>query len=293
VTRINRTFVVAAAAIGMSTGAVAMVPAVLSPTIAVMPTVSAADLADMYNTAQLKFRTGDVPIGLNTLRRLLAANPGDVEALALQALWSDYSADAGATQSALAALKARDPAQAQSVSRALAAIETGVRIGPDPLPGLFAPTTGIVILGTGLPTGGAIGGELTSRLFVAWMQAAAAPRSPIIVSGGNPGIREWLIGRAIAPSRIHVEHRAATTAQSAAFTAGVVADLHLRDVVLVTSPDQVRRAAVDFLVAGVRVVRATTTITDLLGHTAVPAKVDQWDIYLDTGHVLGIADTRA
>jgi hypothetical protein len=76
------------------------------------------------------------------------------------------------------------------------------------------------------------------------------------------------------------------------FAAGMVAELRLRDVVLITSPDQVRRAAADFLVAGVRVVRATTTITDLLAHTAVPAKVDQWDMYLDAGHVLGLADTR-
>jgi hypothetical protein len=288
----NRTFVVAAAAIGMSTGAVAMVPAVISPTIAVMPTVSAADVVELYNTAQLKFRTGDVPIGLNTLRRLLAANPNDVEALALQALWSDYSADTGATQLALSTLNAVDPARGRAVSRALGAIDTGVLIGPDPMPGLFAPTTGIVILGTGLPAGGLIGGELSSRLFVAWMQAAAAPQSPIIVSGGNPGIDDWLIGRAIAPSRIYVEHRAASPAQSAMFAAGKVAELRLRDVVLITSPDQVRRAAADFLVAGVRVVRATTTITDLLAHTAVPAKVDQWDMYLDAGHVLGLADTR-
>jgi hypothetical protein len=72
----------------------------------------------------------------------------------------------------------------------------------------------------------------------------------------------------------------------------MAADLRLRDVVLVTSPDQVRRAAADFQVAGVRVARATTTITDLFAHVAVPAKVDQWDIYLDASRVLSLPDSR-
>ncbi|MGK9273115.1 YdcF family protein [Williamsia muralis] len=291
-TRINRTFVVAAAAIGMSTGAVAMVPTVISPTIAVMPTASAGDVTGMYNAAQLGFRTGDIATGLNALRRLLAANPSDRDALALQALWSDYNADRATTQAAVNALRSVDPARAAAISRALTAVGTGVLVGPDPVPRLLSPSTGIVLIGVGPPAAGGFDGEMTARLVAAWLQAVAAPRSPIIVVGNNPGVREWLTTKAIASSMIHVEPRATTLVQSALLGAEKAAELRLRDVVLVTSPDQVRRAAVDFQVAGVTVARATTTITDLFAHVAVPAKVDQWDIYLDASRVLGLPDTR-
>ena len=283
---------VAAAAIGMSTGAVAMVPTVISPTITVMPAASAGDVTGMYNAAQLGFRTGDIGTGLNALRRLLAANPRDADALALQALWSDYNADRATTQAAVDTLRSVDPARAEVISRALTAVNTGVLVGPDPVPRLLSPSTGIVLIGVGPPAGGGFDGEMTARLVAAWLQAVAAPRSPIIVVGNKPGIREWLTAKAIASSMIHVEPRATTLVQSALLGAEKAAELRLRDVVLVTSPDQVRRAAVDFQVAGVKVARATTTITDLFAHVAVPAKVDQWDTYLDASRVLGLPDAR-
>lgn len=288
----NRTFVVAAATIGMSAGAVATVPTVISPTIAVMPTASAVDVTDMYNAAQRGFRTGDIATGLNVLRRLLAANPSDAAALALQALWSDYNADTATTHAAVNALRTVDPARAAVISRALTAVDTGVLVGPDPVPRLLSPSTGIVLIGVGPPAADGFDGEMTARLVAAWLQAVAAPRSPIIVVGDTPGIREWLTAKAIASSMIHVEPRATTLVQSALLGAGKATELRLRDVVLVTSPDQARRAAVDFQVAGVKVARATTTITDLFAHVAVPAKVDQWDIYLDAARVLGLPDTR-
>ena len=283
---------VAAAAIGMSTGAVAMVPTVISPTITVMPAASAGDVTGMYNAAQLGFRTGDIGTGLNALRRLLTANPRDADALALQALWSDYNADRATTEAAVNALRSVDPARAAVISRALTAVGTGVLVGPDPVPRLLSPSTGIVLIGVGPPAAGGFDGEMTARLVAAWLQAVAAPRSPIIVVGNNSGIREWLTAKAINSSMIHVEPRATTLVQSALFGVEKVAELRLRDVVLVTSPDQVRRAAVDFQVAGVKVARATTTVTDLFAHVAVPAKVDQWDIYLDASRVLGLPDTR-
>lgn len=300
-TRVNRTLVAAAAAIGMSTGAVALIPTVMSPTSSVVPTVSAADLADMYDAAQAEFHRGNATAGLSGLRTLLAADPGDTDALALQAFWSDYCADRRATQSALTALDSLDRAKADRVRGAIAAINRGVTVGPDPVPRYYPATTGVVVLGAGLRPDGGPTDETASRLFAAWTQAIMAWQSPIIVSGGSTQrgrleaavMRDWLVDHAIPVSRIHLESRALTIPQNASLTAGMVDQLHLRNVVLVTSPDQIRRAASDFLIAGTQVIGATTSTRNLAASAAVPSKVNQKVMYQDATVIVGIPAGRA
>ena len=99
---------------------------------------------------------------------------------------------------------------------------------PNPLPALVGPQTGIVVLGYGLLPDGALRPELENRLTAAWMQAIAAPFSPVIVTGGNPqngiseaeAMRRWLTARGLPGDRIHVEDRAGSTVQNALFSAG-------------------------------------------------------------------------
>lgn len=284
----------------MSTGAVALIPTVMNPTSSVVPTVSAADLADMYDAAQAEFHRGNATAGLSALRKLLAANPRDTDALALQAFWSDYCADRRATQTALAALDNLDRAMADRVRGAIANINRGVLVGPDPVPRYYPATTGVVLLGAGLRPDGSPTDETASRLFAAWTQAIMAWQSPIIVSGGRTQrgeleadvMRNWLVEHAIPGSRIRVEPAARSIPESALLTAGIVGQLHLRDVVLVTSPDQIRRAASDFLIAGVQVAAATTSTRNLASSAAVPSKVDQKAIYQDATVVVGIPGDR-
>jgi len=300
VTRVNRALVAAAAAIGMSTGAVALIPTVMNASTTVSPVMSGTDVANLYNTAQLQFRRGEVPLGLNALRKLLAADPSDTDALALQAIWSNYSGDLRLSQAALTALGAYDGPLQVRVREALSGIDRGVVIGPNPVPGLHAKSTGIVVLGAGLNADGTPTDETASRLFAVWTQAIVAFESPVIISGGatvGPHrdadvMRTWLVDHGIAATRIQVDSAAASMAQSAVGSAGIVAKLGLADVVVVTSPDQVRRAAADLVVAGVPVVSATTSTRELIGNLAVPAKVDQRAIYVDVTDILGLPSDR-
>ncbi|PYE18045.1 DUF218 domain-containing protein [Williamsia limnetica] len=291
----------AAAAIGMSTGAVALIPTVMNPaSSAVVPTVSDADVAGMFNAAQDEFARGNATAGLSKLRTLLAANPLDTDALALQAFWSDYCDDSRATQSALTSLDNLDRALADRVRNSIAAIDKGVGIGPNPVPRYYPQTTGIVVLGAGLRPDGSPTDETASRLFAAWTQAIMAYESPIIVSAGGAHhgrteadiMRSWLVAHAIPATRIHLETRPQTLPQHALLTAEAVRGLRLREVVLVTSPDEIRRAASDFLIAGVPVVGATTSTRNLATNAAAPSKVNQKWIYQDATQVTGIPAGR-
>lgn len=300
VARVNRALVAAAAAIGMSTGAVALIPTVMNESTAVSPVMSGTDAANLYNSAQLQFRRGEVPLGLNALRQLLVADPGDADALALQAIWSDYSGDARSTQAALAALETYDRALQGRVREVLAGIGRGVVVGPNPVPGLHPKETGIVVLGAGLNSDGTPTDETQSRLFAAWTQAIVAHESPVIITGGATArgqreadvMRAWLIGHGIAADRLHIDSAARSLPQSAVAGAAIARTLGLADVVVVTSPDQVRRAAADLVVAGVPVVSATTSTRELMGNLSVPAKVDQREIYVDATDILGLPSDR-
>jgi hypothetical protein len=300
VTRVNRALVAAAAAIGMSTGAVALIPTVMNASTTVSPVMSGTDVANLYNAAQLQFRRGEVPLGLNALRKVLAADPSDTDVLALQAIWSNYSGDLRLTQTALTALGTYDGPLQVRVREALSGIDRGVVIGPNPVPGLHAKSTGIVVLGAGLNADGTPTDETASRLFAVWTQAIVAFESPVIISGGAAVgahrdadvMRTWLVDHGIAATRIHVDSTAHSVAQSAVGIAGIVAKLGLADVVVVTSPDQVRRVAADLVVAGVPVVSATTSTRELFGNLAVPAKVDQRAIYVDVTDILGLPSDR-
>ncbi|MGW5381924.1 YdcF family protein [Nocardia sp. NPDC003963] len=135
-----------------------------------------------------------------------------------------------------------------------------------PLARPHGPDTAIVILGYGLRPDGSMRPELVDRLRAGYIQALLAPRSPVIVTGGNPrnGVTEaaamadWLIARGIPPQRVHQENAAATTVQNARNSAALVHALGARDAVVVTSPDHIGRAARNFVAAGIPV---TATLT--------------------------------
>ncbi|MGV9679917.1 YdcF family protein [Nocardia sp. NPDC003482] len=128
------------------------------------------------------------------------------------------------------------------------------------------PETAIVVLGYGLRPDGTMRDELIARLQAGYVQALLSPRSPIIVTGGNPraGITEadamagWLIARGIAPDRIHLDPAATDTLENAANSADLMRTLGAADAVLVTSADHMSRAASNFTDAGVSIVAEVT-----------------------------------
>ncbi|MDN2501311.1 YdcF family protein [Nocardia nova] len=264
-------------------------------------TATAADgPAPLYNSAQENFVNGNDAAGLADLRSLLDATPDDAQALALQGIWSDYTGDLLTREAAFNRLAAIDPGMAQGARNLIGAIGAAVGTLPNPLPALVGPQTGIVVLGYGLLPDGSLRPELVNRLTAAWLQAIAAPMSPIVVTGGNPqnGVPEaaamagWLIGHGIPASRVLVEDRANSTVQNALFSTRMLQDAGATSAVVVTSPNHIRRAVADFIVAGTRVVGAMTSLDQLVSQLPPPSKAAQRGIYLDATRTFLLPSAR-
>ncbi|WP_278264453.1 YdcF family protein [Nocardia sp. AG03] len=279
--------------------AAAAVVAALTTT-GVGPATAEGEATALYNSAQQHFLDGDDAAGRADLRALIAADPHDAEALALQAIWSHYAGDPAAVGEALGRLGAVDAAMAAGTDRVLRAVTAAVSTLPNPLPALVGPQTGIVVLGYGLLPDGALRPELENRLTAAWIQAIAAPFSPVVVTGGNPqngiseaeAMRRWLIGRGLPADRIHVEDRAGSTVQNALFSTRLLRDLGATSAVVVTSPNHIRRAVADFIVAGTNVVGAMTSLEQLVSQLPPPARNAQRGIYLDATRTFELDSSR-
>ncbi|MEU4646967.1 YdcF family protein [Nocardia fluminea] len=267
---------------------------------AIGPAAAEADVAALYNSAQRHFTDGDDAAGRADLRALIAADPHDADALALQAIWSHYAGDGAAVGDALARLGGIDAGMAAGTHRVLHAVTAAAATLPNPLPALVGPQTGIVVLGYGLLPDGALRPELENRLTAAWLQAIAAPFSPVIVTGGNPqngiseaeAMRRWLVGRGLPGDRIHVEDRAGSTVQNALFSTRMLRDLGATSAVVVTSPNHIRRAVADFIVAGTTVVGAMTSLEQLVSQLPPPARNAQRGIYLDATRTFELDTAR-
>ncbi|MFI8973872.1 YdcF family protein [Nocardia asteroides] len=277
---------------------VATVAAVTAAGVA--PAAAEADVTALYNSAQRHFTDGDDAAGRADLRALIAADPNDVDALALQAIWSHYAGDPAAVGEAMARLGAIDGGMAAGTSNVLRAVTAAASTLPNPLPALIGPQTGIVVLGYGLLPDGALRPELENRLTAAWLQAVAAPFSPVVVTGGNPqngvseaeAMRRWLVGRGLPNERIHVEDRAGSTVQNALFSTRLLRDIGATSAVVVTSPNHIRRAVADFLVAGTNVVGAMTSLEQLVSQLPPPARIAQRGIYLDATRTFELDTAR-
>ncbi|MFD3702419.1 ElyC/SanA/YdcF family protein [Nocardia sp. NPDC058658] len=264
------------------------------------PAAAQADVTALYNSAQRHFTDGDDAAGRADLRALIAADPHDADALALQAIWSHYAGDPAAVGDALTRLGGIDPAKAAGTNHVLHAVTAAAATLPNPLPALVGPQTGIVVLGYGLLPDGALRPELENRLTAAWLQAIAAPFSPVIVTGGNPqngiseaeAMRRWLVARGLPGDRIHVEDRAGSTVQNALFSTRMLRDLGATSAVVVTSPNHIRRAVADFIVAGTAVVGAMTSLEQLVSQLPPPARSAQRGIYLDATRTFELDTAR-
>ncbi|MGW0041452.1 YdcF family protein [Rhodococcus sp. NPDC003348] len=117
--------------------------------------------------------------------------------------------------------------------------------------------TNIVVLGAGLYPDGTMRPVLVSRLQAALQVARRYPLSPIVVSGGVPqsgvteagAMRAWLIANGIPWFRITEENTSRSTVENARNTNGILAQRGATSAVVVTSPDHLQRAMVDFRTA--------------------------------------------
>ncbi|MGF6886958.1 uncharacterized SAM-binding protein YcdF (DUF218 family) [Nocardia sp. GAS34] len=246
----------------------------------------------LYAQVQASFIGGNDAAGLAGLRTMVGAAPDNPQALAIQAIWADYAGDLVTRETAFARLNVIDPGMAAGARGVLGAIGAGVGTLPNPIPAMIDAQTALVVLGFGLLPDGTMRPELVNRLEAAWLQAVAAPASTIVVTGGAPhnGVTEaaamagWLIGHGIAPSHILVEDRSGSTVQNALFSTRLMRARGIGGAVVITSPNHIRRAVTDFIVAGTRVVGAMTSPNSIISSLVPPSKAAQWGMYVDAVH---------
>lgn len=112
----------------------------------------------------------------------------------------------------------------------------------------------IVVLGAGLYDDGSMRPMLVDRLNAALTLARRYPAAPIVTSGGVPrsgvtearAMRNWLVDNGIAPHRITEEDRSRSTIENAANTVTLLAGRRTSGIVVVSSPNHVERALVNF-----------------------------------------------
>ncbi|MBD0860595.1 YdcF family protein [Gordonia sp. zg691] len=267
--------------------------------VSVVTTASAVDPAGLYNSAQSKFAGGDVTGGLDLLQQVLAVAPADTDALALQAVWADQVEDA-VGRSALSRLSMMNPMLATTARNVISGVATAAAIVPDTTPKPVSGRVAIVILGYGLNANGKMAPELVNRVSAGKEQSEITTGAPIVVTGGVPkkgiteaaAMRTWLVDNGVDANRILTEDKSGSTVANAQNTAELLRAQGIRDIVLVTSPNHIRRGAADFGAAGLRVVGTLTTATDLGKYLTPLAKPQQSGIRLEATRTARIPATH-
>ncbi|MFT4044977.1 MAG: YdcF family protein [Gordonia sp. (in: high G+C Gram-positive bacteria)] len=268
--------------------------------IPVRATAVIVDPAALYNTAQARFAARDVAGGLAALKQVLAVAPFDADALALQSIWADQANDVVTSLAAMNRLTIVNPILASTARNIISGVAAAAKIVPSTTPKPVLSGAAIVVLGYGLNANGAMAPELVNRLTAGKSQADVSPLLPIVVTGGAPkrGITEasamykWLIANGVAASRVVAEDKSGSTVANAQNTAAILALRGIRNVVLVTSPNHIRRGAADFAAAGLRVVATVTTPTDLARYAAPLTRDQQTGIRLEATRTAKIPVTK-
>ncbi|GED96097.1 hypothetical protein nbrc107697_01360 [Gordonia crocea] len=270
-TNVKRRLGVGLVAVGLAAAGGAALGTLPNGSPSIVHTADAVEPMGLYNNAQKKFAARDVAGGLADLKSMLAITANDPDALALQAIWADQEGDATTRDGALQRLTMVRPTAASQARGLVEGVTAAAAIVPSTSPVSAPAGSAIVILGYGLRPNGSMAPELVKRLEAGLAQAQASPSTPIFVTGGVPkkGITEaaamqkWLVGRGVSASRITTEDKSTSTISNAQNTTELLRARGISQVVLITSPNHIRRGAADFAGAGTRVAATVTTPTEL------------------------------
>ncbi|MYR07230.1 YdcF family protein [Gordonia sp. SID5947] len=266
----------------------------------VAPAATSVDPATLYNSAQQKFAAGDVAGGLDAIKQALAIIPVDPDALALQAIWSDQADDVATRQAALARLRGINPALATAARNINEGVAEAARIVPDTTPKAVGGRAAIVVLGYGLGRDGKMAPELVRRVTAGKAQAETTTTAPIVVTGGVPkagiteaaAMKKWLVAAGVDAARITEEGRSGSTVANAQNTAEILRGQGISDIILITSPNHIRRGAADFAAVGMRTVATVTTATDLAKYAKPLTRDQQKGIRLEATRTAKIPASR-
>ncbi|MDL9946372.1 YdcF family protein [Gordonia sp. ABSL11-1] len=283
---------------GIGGVAIGAMPVVAEPHVTTVAT--AVDPATLYNSAQQKFAAGDVAGGLEAIKQALAIIPVDPDALALQAIWSEQADDAATSRAALNRLGGVNPALATAARNIIDGVNAAAQIVPDTSPKTVAGRAAIVVLGYGLNRDGTMAPELVKRVSAGKSQAETTTTLPIVVTGGVPkagiteaaAMKKWLVSNGIDAARVTEESRSGSTVANAQNTAEILRGQGISNIVLVTSPNHIRRGAADFAAVGLKTVATVTTETDLAKYSKPLIRDQQKGIRLEATRTAKIPATR-
>ena len=105
-------------------------------------------------------------------------------------------------------------------------------------------------------------------------------------------MKKWLVANGVEASRVTAEDKSVSTVSNAQNTAAILGARGISDVVLVTSPNHIRRAAADFAAVGLKVGGSVTTPTDLAKYLTPLTKDQQKGIRLEATRAAGIPATK-
>ena len=169
-------------------------------------------------------------------------------------------AAAGDRTGAQLALDALPRELAAAVVAVISNVDAALRFPlADQVPAGINPASAVVILGFGLMSDGSLREGLIDRMRQGLSVATTYPDMPVVVTGANPrgghteaeAMRDWLVNAGLPPERITTETASVSTVGNAVNTAALLRARDISGAVLITSPDHLRRAVADFLVAGV------------------------------------------
>lgn len=168
--------------------------------------------------------------------------------------------------------------------KAWSVLDWGMALAYDPAALVDVPTAGhaFVVLGSGLPKDGSVGGKYRRRLQLALDASVRFPASKIIVTGGEPqnGVTEaeagleWLAARGVDPARIITEEQAASTIGNAKYSVPIMRKAGVTSYTLVSDASHLRRASVLFLAARLQVETAENVVLAL--EPATPLAFDDY-----------------
>ena len=205
------------------------------------------------NGLQLQLKVSDA---LAVYQEIQALDPAGFDAPLLYAAYTRALGQTNASEVAVQKLTTINPDRTGQYLRVFDAVDRILQMTPPEKPRRNLPRNGgygIVVLGAGLETNGAVKAKLTGRLEQCLKLARLYRRAPIILTGGNPkgGITEayamsvWCRQRWISKKRLILEDRARDTVENALFCAAILQRLGVTHVILVSSASHVRRGLAD------------------------------------------------
>jgi len=241
---------------------------------------------------------------LRVYQEIGALDQAGFQAPCLSAAFARAIGDQSAFDRAIGDLKEIHPRRTQEYLQRFERADGILRMVPNQTPRAMMPNDPhhvIVVLGAGLEAGGAVKAKLVARLQQALKLARMYPRSPILLTGGNPrsgvteayAMRQWLARKRVSEKRLILEDRARDTVENALYSAKILQGLGATHATLVTSVSHVRRGLVDLqeacLQRGLMLEWATLAAAGG-GDTRADPEQERVNVYRDLMRVSGLWD---